>query len=682
MPIVNFAGGGKGKTSNKGSSADLMAYLLHEQEERSRSGQTQLFDAQSCLFDATSDMVTLDDAVRKIDYNRKGLKKDEAKFYYSDVNFSEEELASILKGCRTDSEKEAAIRQFIRENYIPTYAANFVGYKNKSGQIINFEADDIVWVAAVHSRRLDRFGKVKDGPGWHAHVVMSRRNKGMTRSLSPTRNHRSENKGSCQGGFDRNAFRKEIERAIEEKYSYCRTSADTISTRVDMAHMSINDLESQVNALMMHSLQLQMEAEERRKAKEKAAQEAAAKKKAEEEARAQAAKEKAALEAAEAKRKAEEQAKAEAEKVAKEKAAKEVETKQKARKPRMSAKEKKAMEERPIERTHHAWKNYYGDGKGFAIFIENKEDNGKTFRTFGRQAELTAQHTDVPIEEFEHSSRKIIKTICLSWDKLREVVGEFVKKQIPYYLLSSWGVQMSDEEQKKVLSPEKKEKTQIPARKPQVEKPQSAPKTSQATTRKPKTTVELAFDAWQREHLKDKPDYPRVVFVLRDGPNGQFYQTYKEDAFSAAWTKEGRQANKMDKGALIGTEYFSTNATNIRRVVSDLSKKGIYCSIIDTNGKKLDLPEPARQQQVTTPTSKPNKPNGSIKIVTWNHQGRFSMSAVIDGRQMPIRQISDEDFKAYKKGELDAKKLIGKYYSSEDLNPPKEDISRGRGRNR
>lgn len=672
MPIVNFAGGGKGKTSNKGSSADLMTYLLHEQEERSRSGQTQIFDAQSCLFDATSDMVALDDAVRKIDYNRKGLKKDEAKFYYSDINFSEDELASILKGCRTDSEKEAAIRQFIRENYIPTYAANFVGYKDKSGQAINFEADDIVWVAAVHSRRLDRFGKVKDGPGWHAHVVMSRRNKGMTRSLSPTRNHRSENKGSCQGGFDRNAFRKEIERAIEEKYSYRRTSADTISTRVDMAHISINDLESQVNALLMHSLQLQMEAEERRKAKEKAAREAA-----------------------ETKRKAEVLAKVEAEKAAL-KAAQEDETKEaaeakrKARKPRLSAKEKEAMQKRPIEKSYRSWQNYWGDrGKGFSIFIKGVDENEDKFLTFGHQAELVAQHTDVPIEDFEHSSRKIIKFISLSLGKLREVIGEFMKNQLPYYLLNSWGVLLPDEEQKKVLSPEKKEKTQIPARKlqvekPQVEKPQPAPKTSQATTRKPKTMVELAFDAWQREHQKDKPDYPRVVFVLRDGPNGKFYQTYKEDAFSAAWTKEGRQAKKMDNGALIGTEFFSTNATNIQRVVSDLWKKGLYCSIIDTNGKYLDLPkpEPAKQQQVTTPTSKPNSPNGSIKIVTRNHQGRFSMSAVIDGRQMPIRQISDEDFKAYKKGELDAKKLIGKYYSSEEINPPKEDVSRGRGRGR
>ena len=645
MPIVNFAGGGKGKTSNKGSSADLMAYLLHEQEERSRSGQTQLFDAQSCLFDATSDNLPLDDAIRKIDYNRKGLKKDEAKFYYADVNFSEDELVSILRGRETDADKEDAIRQFIRDTFIPNYAANFVGYKDKSGNEIKFRADDIVWTAAVHSRRLDRFGKVKDGPGWHAHVVMSRRNQGMTRSLSPTRNQKSENKGSCQGGFDRNAFRKQIELAIEEKYSYDRPIADTISTRVDMAHISIADLENQVNALMMHSLQLQMEAEERRKAKEKAA-----------------------LEAAEAKRKAEELAKAEAEKVAKEKAAKEAEAKQKARKPRMSAKEKKAMEERPIERTHHAWKNYYGDGKDFAIFIENKEDNGKTFRTFGRQAELTAQHTDVPIEEFEHSSRKTIKTICLSWDKLREVVGEFVKKQIPYYLLSSWGVLLSDEEKEKVLSPEKKDKMQISAREPQVEKPKTATTATQLT-RKPKTAIELAFEAWEREHKKDRPDYPRVVFVLRDGPHGKYFQAYKDDAFNAAWAF-GEQARSVD-----GIEIFNRSASNIYDVVDRLQKKGFAVSIIDHKGKAVALPP--RPIRTTAPMQVPET---GIHSKVWYHGGKYYMNAIVDGRNLPVREISIEEFKAFKKGDLSGRQLVGKHYSSEDMKPPQENISRGRGR--
>ena len=588
MAIVNFAGGGKGKTANKGSSADLMAYLLHEQEERSRSGHAQLFDAQSCLFDASSDRLSLDDAIHKIDYNRKGLKKDEAKFYYADVNFSEDELASIFRGCETDADKEDAIRQFIRDTFVPNYAANFTGYKDKSGSEIKFKAEDIVWAAAVHSRRLDRFGKVKDGPGWHAHVVMSRRNQGMTRSLSPTRNQRSENKGSCQGGFDRNAFRKQIELAIEKKYSYDRPIADTISTRVDMAHISIADLESQVNALMMHSLQLQMEAEERRrKAKEKAAQEAAAKKKAEELAR---------TEAEKAARK-----KAEEEKAAKEAA----DAKRKARKPRMSAQVRETMRQRPIEKAHRAWTNQCTNrDRGLAVFVKDEGGSEKVFRTFGHQATLTAQHTDVPIEEFTHSAGKIIKSISLSLEKLREVVGEFVKKKIPYYLVDEWGLWVSEDETQKILSPEKKDKT-IPARKPQPE-----PMATQPTARKPKTMVELSYDAWAREHQKDRPDYPRVVFVLRDGPNGKFYQTYKEDAYSAAWTKDGRQAKKIDKGALIGTEYFSTNAQFIRTVVSDLWKKGIYCSIIDTNGKLLDLPKPEPTKRQHSPEEvKPKQEN-------------------------------------------------------------------------
>ena len=649
MAIVNFAGGGKGKTANKGSSADLMAYLLHEQEERSRSGHAQLFDAQSCLFDATSDNLPLDDAIKKIDYNRKGLKKDDAKYSYADVNFSEDELPSIFKGCETEADKENAIRQFIRETFIPKYAANFVGYKDKNDNDIVFKADDIVWVAAVHSRRLDRFGKTKDGPGWHAHVVISRRNKGMTRSLSPTRNQRSENKGSCQGGFDRNAFRKQIELAIEEKYSYDRPIADTISTRVDMAHISIADLESQVNALMMHSLQLQMEAEERRRK----------------------AKEKAEREAAEAKRKAEELARAEAEKAAAKKA-------MKTRKPKLSAQEKEEMKRRPIEKTHHAWNNYYGDMKpGLAIFIESEEGGVKTYRTFGRQAALTAQHTDVPLEEFEHSSRKMIKFISLSLDKLRGVVSEFVKHNIPYYLLDSWGRLMGEDEQKKILSPEKKEKMQIQTRKPQVEKPQTVPTAYQSTVQKPKTAIELAFDAWQREHKKDRSDYPRVVFVFRDEPSGQYYQTYKDDAFSAAWTKDGRQAKKIEKGALAGVENFSTNALNIRKVVSDLWEKGFYCSIVDTNGKHLDLPPEPKMQQQTTRSSA--KPSGTLDddIKVWAHQGRYFMNAVIDGRRMPMKEISIDDFKAFKRGDLSHEKLSNKYYSPEDIHPS---INKGRGR--
>ena len=692
MPIVNFAGGGKGKTANKGSCADLMAYLLHEQEERRGAGVVQLFDAQSCLFDATVDQLALDAAIQKIDYNKKGLKKDEAKFYYADIDFSEEELVSIFEGFETDADKEDAIRRFVRDTFIPLYAANFDGYKDKSGNAIKFKADDIVWAAAIHSRRLDRFGKIKEGPGWHAHVVMSRRNLGMTRSLSPTRNQRKENKGSCQGGFDRNEFRRKIEMAIEEKYSYRRPIEDTISTRVEMAHISVDDLQSQVNALMMHGLQLQIEAEERRKAKVKAAQEAAAKKKAEEEARAQAAKEKAAREAAEAKRKAEELAKAEVEKAAAKKAVK-------TRKPRLSAEEKETMRKRPIEKAHRAWSNQCTDrDRDRAVFVQNENRGEKIFRTFGHQATLTAQHANVPVEEFIHSSGKMIKFVALSLEKLREVVGEFVKKKIPYHFVDEWGLWLSDDETRKVLEPEKKEKTQIPAQRPRVEKTQSAPTptTTPPAERKPKTMEadapstasrqttptkksvgEVAFDVWQREHKKDDAGQSRIVFVLRNGAKGDFYQTFKQDAYLAAWTKEHRQPKPIDNGPMKGVEFFNVDAKNIRWIFRDLRNKGIECAIIDTNGKYLSLPpEPTKQRQKTSPAV--DIPTPGITPRVWSYQGKWFMNAVVHGLSIPVREIRIEDAKAFKLGNLKADHLISKYYSPDELKP-KENISKGRG---
>lgn len=623
MPIINFAGGGKGKTANKGSCSELMAYLLHEQEERRQYGQIQLFDAKSCLFDATTDQLPLEDAINKIDFNRKGLKKTDAKFYYTDINFSEGELASMLAGCQTDAEKEDVVRRFVRDTFIPMYAANFVGYKDKKGDTVEFKADDIVWAAAIHSRRLDRHGNLKEGPGWHAHVVISRRNQGMTRSISPTRNERQEHRGSCQGGFDRNEFRRKIEKAIEEKYSYNRPIADSMELRVDIPHMSFEDLKTQVNALMMYGLQLQMEAEEKRKAKEKAALEAAeAKRKAEEQARREAeraakeAEEKAKAEAAKKKAEEEKAAKetAEAKRKAEEAAAK------KAAKPRRQKRTKEeieAMEKRPIEKSFKTWRRAYGDRRGFVAFVQGVEDNEDKFLTFGRQAEFTKSYTDTPVEEFEHSSGKIIKSLCLSITKWQEVIAEFKKKGIMFFNLDVLGMGLDKEEEERLLeSKEKTSKKQNKNTQRQVQqaKPEKAvqqqPKADTTSTkpnsslpRKNKSETEIAYDVWSKTHGNDEPDKPRVIFVYRDGPYGKFFQTYKEDAFLAGWTKD-LQA-KMDKGSLSGVEVWNVaNAENLRKIFTQLDKQGFDCEIVDTQGKKVFLPAPTKNNEVPGPQPK------------------------------------------------------------------------------
>ena len=192
----------------------------------------------------------------------------------------------------------------------------------------------------------------------------------------------------------------------------------------------------------------------------------------------------------------------------------------------------------------------------------------------------------------------------------------------------------------------------------------------------------MAFDAWQLEHKKDRPDQSRIVFVLRDGPHGKFYQTYSSDAHLAAWTREHRQAKRIEDGnPLAGLEYFSTTANSIRYIVADLQSKGHECVIIDTNGKVLDLPpEPAKQQQTAAPSPKTNS-GGDDGVKVWTYQGRYYMNAVIGGHRIPVRQIAEEDWKAFKCRELPGEKLLAKYYSAEEMKPQKN-ISKGRGRGR
>lgn len=229
MPIVNFYNAKSGISCNKGSCWELLEHLLHKNDEYYSKNCKHLDDSQFKLFDAYNDAIPLDYAVKIIDGNNYGLSKKDAKFYLADLNFSQGEIGAMMNVNENSFiNMENSIKSFVRNAFIPKYAANFKGYRDKNYNEIEFKRDDIVWVAIIHSCRLDRHGNLKNGPGWHAQVVISHRNKGMTRSLSPTRNHRKSHPGNCQGAFDRSYFQKQIEKAIDEQYSYKRPFTESV----------------------------------------------------------------------------------------------------------------------------------------------------------------------------------------------------------------------------------------------------------------------------------------------------------------------------------------------------------------------------------------------------------------------------------------------------------------------
>ena len=247
MPIINFYNSNSGITCNKGSCRELLGYLLHKNDDNYIKNNMIVTDSQYKLFDAQNDVADIEDAIQTIDGNTYGLHKKDSKYYPVDLNFSQGEIEAMLKGCKTDLDMENIIKDFIRSQFIPIYAANFIDYKDKDGKHIKFTADDIVWVAIVYPCRFTR-RKVPKEKSWYAQIVFSRLNKDKTWSLSPLRNQKNGHKGSCQGAFNRNDFRKKIEKAIVKQFSYNRPLSDSLYWRVEMAHTQLEKVIDQTES--------------------------------------------------------------------------------------------------------------------------------------------------------------------------------------------------------------------------------------------------------------------------------------------------------------------------------------------------------------------------------------------------------------------------------------------------
>lgn len=237
MAIIIFNGGNGGHTANKGSSAELEAYKEHEMELRIKQNRNQDCDAKCRIF-GQDGFLTAEESTRFIDGHRKGLRKDEAKFYEFEINLSEGEQSAMFRNCTTEAEKENIFQEYIRDVVMEEYAKNFKGYTDKDGNAIEFHKSDICWTAVIHTERQGpeaiKWKKEHidmERADWHAHVTVAHRTLDQTRSISPRKNQRTENNGSCQGYFDRNNFRELIEQTIDIRFGYDRPRTDTIRER-------------------------------------------------------------------------------------------------------------------------------------------------------------------------------------------------------------------------------------------------------------------------------------------------------------------------------------------------------------------------------------------------------------------------------------------------------------------
>lgn len=212
MPYIKFDNP-KSFASNKESSSAFIHYL--SKEDFTIENLSKEF-----FFNQSSKLIPDFEVIESIDKNRKGLGKNDAKFYTGSVNLSAEELLFLNNDLNKIKEYTVKVMEL--------YAAQF----NKSLNI-----DNLNWYAKIEKNRYYKGddkevenGTAKQGdikPGIHAHFIIGHKSKDNNTKISPKTNHRNTTKGPIVGGFDRDSFKEICELKFDEMFKYLRPIEQT-----------------------------------------------------------------------------------------------------------------------------------------------------------------------------------------------------------------------------------------------------------------------------------------------------------------------------------------------------------------------------------------------------------------------------------------------------------------------
>lgn len=218
---IDFPPPSNGVYNNAGSSKRLAAYLEHEDLERMEKGiYTEGF------FSLTEENLYKSQVVKDIDNNKAQLLKTDAKFYAIHISPSAKELQKMGK---TEQEQTKAMRQYIREVFIPEYAKNF----NKG-----LSAEDIKFYGKIH---FDRARSENTENNMHCHIIVSRKDQSNKKKLSPLTNHKNTKKGTVKGGFDRTNLFQQAEKGFDKLFNYDRPLNESFECYNAMKNGSIQE---------------------------------------------------------------------------------------------------------------------------------------------------------------------------------------------------------------------------------------------------------------------------------------------------------------------------------------------------------------------------------------------------------------------------------------------------------
>lgn len=242
---------------NKGSSSALANYLEKEdlQQEKEAFDKGELPMPRTGFFSNQNDGLMKSDVINAIDNNKKGLSKNDSKFYAINVAPSEKEQHHILKNITKKdissiddlSKKELKQYEAFLKNYSRKAMNEYAAHFNRNGLK---NGDQLLYFGKVEHQRhykgndiavkngLVKSGDKKQGLNSHIHIVVSRKDRDMKLKLSPLANDKGSkkcitNNKHVQRGFDRNLFNAKAETLFDKNFNYERALSEKVEYRIE-----------------------------------------------------------------------------------------------------------------------------------------------------------------------------------------------------------------------------------------------------------------------------------------------------------------------------------------------------------------------------------------------------------------------------------------------------------------
>ena len=200
-------------------------------------------------------------------------------------------------------------------------------------------------------------------------------------------------------------------------------------------------------------------------------------------------------------------------------------------------------------------------------------------------------------------------------------------------------------------------------------------KPAQATEQKPAQAAEQKteqkagaspVDVWK--NARGTGEQERMTFVQRDGQYGKFYQTYGADAAKVAQLTD-KLAKEIKDGPNAQLAYINVKQADMPDLMKTMKEQEIPYKVVGMDGKYARVLPEAQAKTQAADLSGYKVPEGKqvTDVKVWQFQGKPFMNGVVDGVKLDAKEISKEDWTAFKGQKATPEQLVGKYYAPAEM---------------